>query len=57
MEHLTQSFLDLSWLRQDSWERHPGFIASKNSLNPQVLITKDQGWIYDLYMLQYKNNI
>jgi hypothetical protein len=43
MENLTQSFSYLSWLGQDSWECHLGFIASKNSLNPQVLITKDQG--------------
>jgi hypothetical protein len=40
MEHLTQSFSDLSWLGKDSWECHPGFIASKHSLNPQVLITR-----------------
>jgi len=40
MEHLAQSFLDLAWLGQDSWECHPGFIASKHSLNPQVLITR-----------------
>jgi hypothetical protein len=42
MEYLTQSFSDLAWLRQDIWECHPDFIASKHSLNPQVLITKDQ---------------
>jgi hypothetical protein len=40
MEHPTQSFSDLAWLGQDSWECHPGFIASKHSLNPQVLITR-----------------
>jgi len=40
MEHPTQSFSDLAWLRQDSWECHLGFIASKHSLNPQVLITR-----------------
>jgi hypothetical protein len=39
MEHLTQSFSYLTWLGQDSWECHLGFIASKHSLNPQVLIT------------------
>jgi hypothetical protein len=43
MKYLTQPFSDLAWLGQDSWECHPGFIASKISLNPQVLITKDQG--------------
>jgi hypothetical protein len=40
MEHLTQSFSDLSWLGKDSWECHSGFIASKHSLNLQVLITR-----------------
>ena len=40
MEHLTQSFSHLAWLGQDSWECHLGFIASKHSLNPQVLITR-----------------
>jgi hypothetical protein len=40
MEHPTQSFLDISWLGQDSWECHPTFIASKHSLNTQVLITR-----------------
>jgi hypothetical protein len=40
MEHLTQSFSYLAWLGQDSWECHPWFIASKHSLNTQVLITR-----------------
>jgi hypothetical protein len=40
MECLTQSFSYLVWLGQDSWECHLGFIASKHSLNPQVLITR-----------------
>jgi hypothetical protein len=29
MENLTQAFSDLVELRQDSWECHMGFIASK----------------------------
>jgi hypothetical protein len=40
MEHLTQSFSYISWLGQDSWEYDPRFIASKHSLNPQVLIPR-----------------
>jgi hypothetical protein len=40
MEHPTQSFSDISWIGQDSWECHSGFIDSKHSLNPQVLITR-----------------
>jgi hypothetical protein len=36
MEYVTQSFLDLSWLRQDSWKCHLRFIASKHSFNPQL---------------------
>ena len=42
MENLTQAFSDLARLRQDSWECHPGFIASKYLLNLQVLITKTE---------------
>jgi hypothetical protein len=42
MNYLTQSFSDLAWLGQDSWECHLGFIASKYSLNPQVLITRTE---------------
>jgi hypothetical protein len=44
MENLTQAFSDLVGIKQDIWECYPGFIASKQSLNPQVLITEDQGW-------------
>ena len=40
MNYLTQSFSDLAWLGKYSWECHLGFIASKHSLNPQVLITR-----------------
>jgi hypothetical protein len=40
MEYLTQSFSNLAWLGQDSWECDLGFIASKHSLNPEVAFNK-----------------
>jgi hypothetical protein len=45
VKNLTQAFSDLVGLRQDSWECYPRFIALKNkqSLNPRVLSTRDQG--------------
>jgi len=51
MNYITQSFSDLAWLGKDSWECHPRFIASKYSLNPQVLITRSEA-NYSLNMLQ-----
>jgi hypothetical protein len=53
MDYLTQSFSDLAWLGKDSWECHPRFIASKYSLNPQVLITRTKA-DFNLNILQYK---
>jgi hypothetical protein len=53
MEYLTQSFLDLVWLGQDSWECHPKFITSKLSLNPQVSIAKDKAD----FMIYICNNV
>jgi hypothetical protein len=51
MENLTQAFSDLFGLRKDSWECHLGFIVKeKQSLNPQVLSTRDQGW-FVLYII------
>ena len=50
IKNLTQSFSDLSQLGQDSLECYSGFIVSKLSLNPQVSITKDQSWFYDIYL-------
>jgi hypothetical protein len=49
MKNLTQAFSDLARIRQDSWECHLGFIAlkqKKQSLNPHVLSTRDQGWFF-----------
>jgi hypothetical protein len=58
MRNLTQAFSDLVGLRQDSWECYSGFIAlkkkKKQSLNPQVLSTRDQGWFYILYVTVQK---
>jgi hypothetical protein len=51
MNHLTQSFSDLSWLGQDSWECHLGFIASKYSLNLKGLIIRIED-DYSLNMLK-----
>jgi hypothetical protein len=42
MNYLTQSFSDLAWIGQDSWECHPEFTASKYSLNTQVLIIRTE---------------
>jgi hypothetical protein len=42
MEHLTQSFSYIVLIGHDSWECHPRFIASKHSINPQLLITRTE---------------
>jgi len=57
MEHLTQSFSDISWLGQDSWECHSGFIASKHSLNLQVLITRIKASFMICICCNVKNKI
>jgi hypothetical protein len=56
MKNLTQTFSDLARLKQDSWECYPGFIAlkSKQSLDPQAIYTRDQGWFYLLYVTVQK---
>lgn len=54
-----QTFSDLARLKQDSWECYPGFIAlkSKQSLDPQVIDTRNQSWFYLLYVTVQKKNV
>jgi hypothetical protein len=54
MENITQAFSDVAGLIQDSWECYPGFIASKQSLYPQVLIIEDQWWFLCIVYINAK---
>ena len=55
MKNLTQTFSDLSGIKQDNWECYPRFLAlkSKQSLDPQEIYSIDQS-IYLLYVTMGK---